>query len=550
MQLERKTITQINHRKAVMKKIFTICMILLSVGMACAQEVQSEVVKGKHPFKAADEVAPGWSHWSMIIDAGVNFFDGDFRSEMKSPFGYPTVGLTLEYSFTPCWAIGVGYTFAMPRVHGNNNANDADILLRGMMHRPQAYVSFDFINAFFPRAKKKIFSMQGLAGGGVGVYNMDIYYPDNTRHATASAQSMSMDKYEARGFIFGGLNIEFNLNRTLALGVKGTYSYFMKDDVDGRGMSDVASKNNDGMFDVTVNMRFKFNAVKKTHVRNVSSFDALDKKVDSGDGNRKPQKDTLVVYHRDTIVVVQNNVIREEITNTQVAINQADYYYIYFDPDMATIDNQGLTVIQQVADRMHREEDLYAEITGYCDNTGSSDYNLDLGQRRAQNVTDELIQEYGISADRILYIGKGIIRGKRHVGAYAPNRRAEIHMCNKNEFEDLKKTHKAAIEDAKKTAQPTTHEERVNSELAVDDNSLAVIITQKGMTLSKLARKYYSNTFSWVYIYMANVETLKNPNYMREGLKLRIPALTEEQRTVSKEEGLRILHEFMGTEEK
>ncbi len=530
------------------KKIFTLVMTLFTVGYLCAQEVQTEV-KGAHPYKPADEVAEKISHWSMIIEGGINFFDGDFRSEMKNPLGYPTAGLALEYSFTPCWAIGIGYTFSMPRVKGNNNNQDADILLRGMMHRPQAYISFDLINAFFPRAKKKIFSAQVLAGGGCGFYNQDIYYPDYTRHRTASSPSESMDKYEARGFIMGGLNLEFNLNRTLALGVKGTYSYFMKDDIDMRGMTDVASKNNDGLFDVTLNMRFKFAAVKKTHVRNVSNLGFLDKAVSDG-SNRQAKKDTIVVYHRDTVVLIHNNTIREEITNTQVALNQADYYYIYFDPDMATIDNQGLTIIQQVADRMHREEDLYAEITGYCDNTGSSEYNLDLGQRRAQNVTDELVQEYGIDPSRILYIGKGILRGKRHLGAYAPNRRAEIHMCNKNEFEELKKTHKAAIEDAKKAAQPTTHEERVNSELTPDDNSLAIVVTQKGMTLSKLARKYYNNTFSWVYIYMANVETLKNPNYMREGLRLRIPALTEEQRTISKEEGQRLLHEFMGTDDK
>ena len=530
------------------KKIFTLVMTLFTVGYLCAQEVQTEV-KGAHPYKPADEVAERISHWSMIIEGGINFFDGDFRSEAKVPLGYPTAGLSLEYNFTPCWSLGVGYLFAMPRVEGKSGGQNADVLYKSMMHRPEIYISFDLINAFFPRAKKKIFSANILGGGGAGIYKNEIYYTDDMRHRTAQYDPLKSDKYEARGYIFGGLGLEFNLNRTLALGAKARYSYFMKDDIDMRGPSDVASKNNDGIFDLDIYMRFKFASVKKTHVRNVSNLGFLDKAVSDGN-NRQAKKDTLVVYHRDTVVLIHNNTIREEITNTQVALNQADYYYIYFDPDMATIDNQGLTIIQQVADRMHREEDLYAEITGYCDNTGSSEYNLDLGQRRAQNVTDELVQEYGIDPSRILYIGKGILRGKRHLGAYAPNRRAEIHMCNKNEFEELKKTHKAAIEDAKKAAQPTTHEERVNSELTPDDNSLAVVVTQKGMTLSKLARKYYNNTFSWVYIYMANVETLKNPNYMREGLRLRIPALTEEQRAISKEEGQRLLHEFMGTDDK
>lgn len=48
-------------------------------------------------------------------------------------------------------------------------------------------------------------------------------------------------------------------------------------------------------------------------------------------------------------------------------------------------------------------------------------------------------------------------------------------------------------------------------------------------TLARLARKYYRNPFCWVYIYEANQDVLHNPDFIPEGLTLRIPRLTEEQ---------------------
>ena len=53
--------------------------------------------------------------------------------------------------------------------------------------------------------------------------------------------------------------------------------------------------------------------------------------------------------------------------------------------------------------------------------------------------------------------------------------------------------------------------------------------TQKGVTLSKLARKYYDNTYCWVYIYIANKDRLADPNNITPGMELIIPELTEEE---------------------
>ena len=111
-------------------------------------------------------------------------------------------------------------------------------------------------------------------------------------------------------------------------------------------------------------------------------------------------KDTVVVYHRDTVVLVQRimqdgtagTAIVVENNNTTYNIAMLDYYYVYFDNDEDVLYDQALITIQQVASRVKREGNLCMEITGYCDNTGSSSYNYSLGMRRAKNVADSGIR--------------------------------------------------------------------------------------------------------------------------------------------------------------
>ncbi len=52
-------------------------------------------------------------------------------------------------------------------------------------------------------------------------------------------------------------------------------------------------------------------------------------------------------------------------------------------------------------------QDKTIEIEGYADATGPADYNLTLSERRAEAVRAYLIQEHGIAAARLPFVGKG-----------------------------------------------------------------------------------------------------------------------------------------------
>ena len=66
------------------------------------------------------------------------------------------------------------------------------------------------------------------------------------------------------------------------------------------------------------------------------------------------------------------------------------------------------------------------------------------------------------------------------------------------------------------------------------------VVVEKGMTLSKLARKYYNNSQCWVYIYIAYTDKMTTPNDFKEGMELIIPELTAEELKIEPKDVLRL----------
>lgn len=531
--------------------IVALCAVEISAQGQATSTPTSENGSGIHPYIIEDSVAEKRAHWSLVIEGGINFFDGDYDKRQKMPggmLGYPTVGLGVEYDFTPMWGMGLSYRYCMPRLEGDQNRGFPQWLLKQNMHRAQAYVTFDLINAWFRSAPKKIFGARLVAGGGGAWYKSSIYYTDSEDNPADYNENtvQSMDGYKFVPYLMGGAAFDFNLSRSIALGVEGTYSYFMNDLVDGRGVSLVTSKNNDGIMDLTMYLRYKINAVKRSHPYNVSSEDVLmARTVDkskSGDAAQQytpASKDTVVIMHKDTMFINRATFSATDIEEI-IAEKQSEYYYVYFEPNKSQLDNEDLSTIQQVASSLLRNDNLYVEITGYCDNTGSADLNDALGVRRAAKVTDELVQEYGIDPSHIIYRGRGIIHGKRSQGAYAPNRRTELHIVSKSEFEKIKKD-EAADQKSMKAAEKKNKNNKTVITSETEDQSDNTFVVTEGTTLSKLARENYNNTYAWVYIYLANKDIMKSPSDLKAGMMLRLPELTDAQKNISKDDAERLL---------
>jgi len=586
-----------------MKKGLLIVLSICLAGMAMAQDVESSalaqeadsvVIKGVHPYDIKQNekgIKPEIAHWSIIPHIGFNVFDGDFPNEQKHNVAIPSAGLAVEYNFTPIWNVGVEYMYNMYGVAGKGGDVSVDTLLSGHMHKAAAYVSFDLINLFFPRAHKKIFSILPYFGAGGAWYKRSKYYMDDWSDITKAnpthqrgqtndyinskgEQAPEHDNYYGMvGIIQAGANFEFNLNRTLALGLRANYTYFTRDYVDGRGYHKhspytAASKNNDGIFDITLNMRIKLEAVSKSHPRNMPSYDEFDRLL--GKGNMPVAAAPVIVAPHDTVIIIRHDsvIVRESFGRNK---RNARVYNVYFDNDKSFLREDALATIFEASQVMEEDTTLYAVVIGYCDNTASKAHNYKLGEDRAKNVMDELHEEYAIPMDHIHNAGIGKIAARKSNKSFGPNRRVSIHLVDKETFE-LMKVELQDKEETKNTDEdvPVTIENSGAVRIPRLDNqeedrfmdsvktvSLAesarkekinqyaqrkgeTVVIEKGVTLSKLARQYYDNTQCWVYIYMANRETLNSPSDLKEGMEIMIPELTEEELKIDTKECLRL----------
>ena len=103
-------------------------------------------------------------------------------------------------------------------------------------------------------------------------------------------------------------------------------------------------------------------------------------------------------------------------------------YLVTFALDQATLTEQNRQVIAQAAEYYRQGGSPQVTVTGYTDTSGTAAHNLELSQRRAEVVAEELVRE-GVPATDIVTIGRGEedLRVPTADGVReARNRRAEI----------------------------------------------------------------------------------------------------------------------------
>ena len=79
---------------------------------------------------------------------------------------------------------------------------------------------------------------------------------------------------------------------------------------------------------------------------------------------------------------------------------------IFFDYDTYDIRSDAQATLSKDADYLNAHPNIKVVIGGYCDERGSDEYNLVLGQNRAQAAKTALVTA-GVAADRIRVISYG-----------------------------------------------------------------------------------------------------------------------------------------------
>jgi len=101
---------------------------------------------------------------------------------------------------------------------------------------------------------------------------------------------------------------------------------------------------------------------------------------------------------------------------------------VYFAFDSAEIDAAGQAVLTEYAAWLNANKDVSITVEGNCDERGSREYNLALGEKRAQSVRNVLVAN-GVDGARVDTVSFGEERpicGQTGEACWAQNRHGDI----------------------------------------------------------------------------------------------------------------------------
>lgn len=105
---------------------------------------------------------------------------------------------------------------------------------------------------------------------------------------------------------------------------------------------------------------------------------------------------------------------------------------VYFAFDDYTLNGEAQGKLDALSNHLKDSQNAVVQVEGHCDERGSTEYNLALGQRRAQSVRDYLAK-LGVEAGRLSIISYGEEKPAsdgHDESAWSQNRRAEFMISN------------------------------------------------------------------------------------------------------------------------
>jgi len=150
-----------------------------------------------------------------------------------------------------------------------------------------------------------------------------------------------------------------------------------------------------------------------------------------------PQTQEQPPVERVEAPVVQEPQLSEEELLLQKSLDQINREKplgtIYFDYDRAVVRDDARATIEGNAYWMKKFRTVKILVEGHCDERGTEEYNLALGEKRAKAAQDYMLS-LGIGSDRIKIISYGKsqpINPGHDEGAWQMNRRAQFLIIEK-----------------------------------------------------------------------------------------------------------------------
>ena len=361
-----------------MKKcLFISVMIACNIVFATSQNVENCV-------------NPPVSHWSFGLKAGANYFRALPASSVHVQRIHLILGGTVEYSINPL--AGIGIELMNNPYSGKFNTTTLDASILDLL----PYFSVNLSNLLSPYRsgfwkKVNIFSE---TGGGYGLYN----YSLNNKPT----------KYDFTMLAKTGVNIEYNINKLLALGFEGQYRYYDRANLGGAAS---LAKGNCEAVTLSIGMRYKFGTKSKQHARNINMCE-YDLRPTTTVIVEKTSNDSDQVAIAALTQKVQN--LEDQLKLLALKKDMASpakylitsFQTIEFEFDSSNLTQSSFPALDMMAEILNNASWNNLKIYGNTDFTGSNAYNQKLSEKRANTVKSYLIEK-AVPDSRITTIGNG-----------------------------------------------------------------------------------------------------------------------------------------------
>ena len=156
-----------------------------------------------------------------------------------------------------------------------------------------------------------------------------------------------------------------------------------------------------------------------------AAAEAARREAEAAERRRLEEEERL---RREREAAAERARMAEELRNTLATL-------IHFDYDRSDIRSGDAAVLDAKVAILVRNSGTRIRVSGHCDERGSDEYNLALGNRRA-NATKQYLVSHGVDAGRIETVSFGeerpIAMG-RDESSWAQNRRAEFEIIGGGE---------------------------------------------------------------------------------------------------------------------
>lgn len=447
-----------------MKKFLLLVILFISgfAQIAISQEIRKVTTNSEENNEISN--VRNFRHWSIAWNGGISIIDADVSGSNKivpNSFTNFAFNAQVEYMITPIWGLYAQYSYIpYSASRGSDNFN-------GLTHDVTFNGTFNVLNLF--RSNRSRTSKWGLnvnVGAGIGFYDTHVYAPNDGRIYENEITERAVNSH---AFVLPvGLSFEYAPVECLGIFLQAEYRMYQADNIDAL----VQGRNSDYMGYAGLGLRYKIAANKKrVSVKTVSIMDHNPDRTDRAIVAHKKQIDELAAKVDNMTDMLNNSVVQrleslekeiEDQTDTDVdgvpdsrdrhpntpegsfvnyygePLTDVEIYKIlgysasrpestiYYELNSYNVTKDNQLAIAKIANKLYNNPNYKAEIIGYCDNSGSDEFNQKLSIKRAETVKNILVNQYGIDANRIVTVGKGKTQGPKD--KFIVNRRCDIFI--------------------------------------------------------------------------------------------------------------------------